>query len=105
MPRTNFTRPDQEWKTWKGRVKFVRGIVDNLVEIATPPTTEPDFDLLSDFFSIERVGGNLRQRQGGEEVDENLKVRIDSEEKWFHISERVGGFTVSRMKSVPMPDK
>jgi hypothetical protein len=103
---TSAERPDQEWKTWKGRVKFVRGIVDNLVEIATPPTTEPDFDLLSDFFSIERVGGGQRQRREGDEaVKPPVVVSIETEPKWFHITERAGGFTVSRTKDVPMPGK
>lgn len=103
---TSAERPDQEWKTWKGRVKFVRGIVDNLVEIATPPTTEPDFDLLSDFFSIERVGGSQRQRREGEEVPKPpVMGPIVAEPKWFHISERAGGFTVGRVKDVPMPEK
>ena len=61
-------RPEKMWlRGWKGRVKFVRRIVDGLVELLTPPATEPDFDLLSDFFSIENIGGYCpRHKPGGE---------------------------------------
>jgi hypothetical protein len=101
---TSAERPDQEWKTWKGRVKFVRGIVDTLVEVLTPPTTEPDFDLLSDFFSIERMSGIQRQKKPGEETPGLTgMVPINGEPKWFHITERAGGFTISRMGGVTMP--
>jgi len=100
---TSQERPDREWKTWKGRVKFVRGIVDNLVEIVTPPTTEPDFDLLGDFFSIERVGGSQRQKPGSGMSPPVPNLPLAGEPKWFHITERAGGFTVGRMAGIEMP--
>ncbi len=102
---TSADRPDRVWKTWKGRVTFVRRIVDSLVEILTPPATEPDFDLLSDFFSIERTSGEQRQRRVGEEVEAapGRMDEITAKPKWYHITERTGGFTVSRMANVPMP--
>jgi hypothetical protein len=101
---TSAERPDKEWKAWKGRVKLVRGIVDSLVEVLTPPTTEPDFDLLSDFFSIERTSGLQRQKKlGGEIPGETGMGPVVSQPKWFHISERSGGFTISRNANVPMP--
>lgn len=105
---TSADRPDHDWKLWKGRVKFVRRAVDGLVEVLTPPATEPDFDLLSDFFSIERTGGEQRHRRPGE--DSKLPPHVDfpvppSAPKWFHISPRPGGggFTVGRVREVPMP--
>jgi hypothetical protein len=102
---TSAERPDDEWKTWKGRVKFVRGFVDRLVEVLTPPTTEPDFDLLSDFFSIERDDGNQRQSPGGGTKRPPPPSPPQPEPKRFRITERTGGFTVRRMADVPMPDK
>jgi hypothetical protein len=100
---TSAERPDREWKMWKGRVKFVRGIVDSLVEVLTPPTTEPDFDLLSDFFSIERVGGSQRQKPGSGTPPPFPPIQ-PPEPRWFQITQRAGGFTVSRQAIVPMPE-
>ena len=102
---TSAERPDQDWKTWKGRVTFVRGIVDKLVEIATPPTTEPNFDLLSDFFSIERAAGKQRHDPGGATPRPSIMFPPPAPPKWYHITERRGGFTVARNAAVPMPEK
>lgn len=101
---TSAERPDRDWKTWKGRVKFVRRIVDGLTELLTPPAAEPDFDLLSDFFSIERVGGTQRQREVGDKSKQSPKFPpLVSDPKWYQITSRVGGFTVSRNAKVPKP--
>jgi hypothetical protein len=101
---TSQERPEKIWKTWKGRVAFVRGIVDSLVEVLTPPTTEPDFDLLSDFFSIERVEGKQHQRAPGDQRKEKpVLPPIAINPKWYHITERAGGFSVSRNSAIPMP--
>ncbi len=103
---TSQDRPDREWKSWKGRVKFVRGIVDSLTELLTPATTEPDFDLLSDFFSIERVSGKQPQKEPGDKSKDPPKFKPpDVEPTWFRISERAGGFTITRTTNVIMPDK
>ncbi|OYV80278.1 MAG: hypothetical protein B7Z73_19050, partial [Planctomycetia bacterium 21-64-5] len=102
---TSQDRPDRSWKTWKGRVTFVRRAVDGLVELLTPPTTEPDYDLLSDFFSIEKVGGSGRERATGEDVKGPSRLsEVIARPKWFQISPRSGGFTVSRNAGVNMPD-
>jgi len=108
---TSAERPDKSWaRGWKGRVKFVRKIVDDMVELLTPPTKEPDFDRLSDFFSIEQTNGKQRPTkegtipplerggEGGSSVPE-----IVSEPKWYNINAREGGFTVSRVQAVPKP--
>jgi len=102
---TSAERPDRIWKTWKGRVKFVRKIVDNVVELLTPPVTEPNFDLLSDFFSIERVSGSQRKREVGDESKAKSDGigEVTATPKWYQITERTGGFTVSRISSVPLP--
>jgi len=101
---TSQERPDRTWKTWKGRVKFVRRIIDSLVEVLTPPATEPDFDLLSDFFSIEQAGAMQRQREAGK--DKKIPPTMPpvvAEPRWYYITSRAGGFTVSRNARVPKP--
>jgi hypothetical protein len=97
-------RPDLEWANWKGRVKFVRKAVDGLVEVLTPPATEPDFDALSEFFSVREAASLQRQPKVGDDGN-----RLPGWEppapvpKWYQISARSGGFTVSRNRAVPMP--
>lgn len=99
-------RPNREWKAWKGRVQFVRGIVDRLVEVLTPPATEPDFDLLSKFFSLEQTGGPQRgKKTGREHAEPSAPPTIESAPKWFEIDAREGGFTIRRVAGVPMPPK
>ena len=80
-------------------------IVDNLVELLTPPVTEPDFDLLSDFFSIERVAGEQRQKKAGKDVKDKPQTMesIEAKPKWYHVTPWRGGFTVSRNVRVAMP--
>jgi len=102
---TSAERPDRTWKTWKGRVKFARRVVDALVELLTPATTEPDFDLLSDYFSIERTRGEQRQRQPGKESESSIGFEtIVPVPKWFHINERAGGFTIGQTGDAAMPE-
>lgn len=101
---TSAERPDQEWKTWKGRVKFVRGIVDSLVEILTPPTTEPDFDLLQDFFSIERTAGPQPQRKPGPGNGSSAALPpLSPVPNWYTIEDRSGGFRIGRNSARPIP--
>ncbi len=97
-------RPNREWKSWKNRVRFTRTIVDSLVEYLTPKQVEPDFNLLAEFFSIEEIHGPQRDRMLGDE-DEGAGQfpEVVASPKWFQISERAGGFTVSRNSAVPVP--
>lgn len=102
---TSEERPDRVWKTWKGRVQFVRKIVDNMVKLLTPPATEPDFDLLSDFFSIQQTDGEQRRPTSGKKPGENSAIEpIPVVPKWFYINARSGGFTVGRTGNVPRPE-
>lgn len=101
---TSSERPDREWIKWKGRVTFIRKIVDTLVEVLNPPISQPDFDVLSDFFSIEHTSGPQRQKQiGDEHSGRGALPPIQSEEKWFHLTQRTGGFTITRNSRVPIP--
>jgi hypothetical protein len=98
-------RPDLTWKKgWKGRVGFVRSIVDRLADVLTPSTNEPDFELLSDFFSVPRLEGPQRQRgPGDEKPDEPQMEPVTAKPKWFRVTERAGGFTVSRDTMAALP--
>lgn len=99
-------RPNRIWKYWKGRVDFVRRAVDGLVEILTPSNTEPNFELLSDFFSIERPQGPQPHRaQGTESKQPSLLEPITADPKWYAISTRSGrgGFSVNRSQAAPIP--
>jgi hypothetical protein len=101
---TSAERPDREWKSWKGRVKFVRGIVDSLCELLTPSTTAPDFDLLSDVFSVDLNSGAQLQRRPGERTKDRPKFEPPPlVPKWYQIVAGAGGFAVSRTPQVPMP--
>lgn len=101
---TSAERPDREWKAWKGRVKFVRGIVDRLVEVLTPSASDPDFDLLSEFFSVEQTAGPQRGNKPGKQRAEPPTVPpLEPTPKWFQVDQRAGGFTIRRVASVPMP--
>lgn len=59
---TSEERPNRTWTKWKGRVKFCRRVVDELTELLSPPAIKADFDLLSDFFSIEKTQALQRSR-------------------------------------------
>jgi hypothetical protein len=101
---TSAERPDRTWKQWKGRVKFARRIVDNLVELLTPPATEPDFDLLSNFFAVDQFASPQRRPKPGTEVKARPTFEnIQSKPKWYYVQSRGGGFLVARNKEVEMP--
>jgi hypothetical protein len=103
---TSEERPEKNWKLWKGRIKFVRRAVDGLVELLTPVNAEPNFDLLADFFSIERTSGPQRQRTAGDDTEKKPAFAPPpAEPKWYRISERTGGggFSVIRDSSAPLP--
>jgi hypothetical protein len=97
-------RPDRNWTRWKNVVSFVRRVVDNLVEYLAPPSQEPDFELLADFFSLPQADSPQKQRRVG-----SLEKKLagmeppTAKEKWFQITERIGGFTVSRSNGLPIP--
>lgn len=101
---TSEDRPDKTWKTWKGRVKFCRRIVDNLVDVLAPPTGKPDFDLLSDFFSVEKSESPQRSRKPSEngkgEGDLNT---IESTPRWYRLDGRTGGFRLVSNTDAPRP--
>jgi hypothetical protein len=103
---TSEDRPNKNWKVWKGRVKFVRRIVDSFVELLNPATNQADFDLLSEFFSIDRVESPQRKRQPKEngQLDRRF-TPIPSIPKWYRIEGRRGGFRLASTNAIPVPPK
>lgn len=94
---TSQSRPDITWKTWKGRVKFVRRAVDGVVELLTPPVAAADYELLRDFFSIEQPGNRGASRTRGGGVSDPVPLTIPAvPPKWFEIAHRAGGFAIKR---------
>ena len=67
-------RPDKTWKRgWKGRVEFVKKIIDEFYGIVSPPIEKADYDLLSEYFSLDRVywneqTGRVHKNVAGSEI-------------------------------------
>ncbi|MDD3586070.1 MAG: hypothetical protein PHQ75_02705 [Thermoguttaceae bacterium] len=105
--QSGMQRIEEKWnKTGSvGRINFCRRIVDKFVEYLTPQTEDPDYDLLSDFFFVQRTDSSQNEHtQGRDESRLDASVApIVSKPKWFTIHEKKGGFRVSRNKSVAMP--
>lgn len=101
---SNEERPNRVWKTWKGRVKFFAKIVDALVELLTPPPEKADFDLLSDFFSIEQLESPQRKRQP--KPDGKEKKGFEPPEpspRWYRMHGKAGGFQICDSNQLPTP--
>ncbi|QDV87394.1 hypothetical protein [Planctomycetes bacterium TBK1r] len=102
---SNDERPNRVWKTWKGRVKFFVKIIDGLAELLTPPPDKVDFDLLSDFFSIEQVTApqpKRKPKEGGERTRDFDPP--DPTPHWYRMQGKTGGFTICDSSSLPTPE-
>ncbi|NMC21375.1 MAG: hypothetical protein GYA33_13265 [Thermogutta sp.] len=101
---TSEDRPDRTWTKWKGRVKFCRRIVDDLTELLTTPTTKADFDLLSDFFSIEKTRAPQRSRMPHPEGNGRPKFGdIPAKPRWYRLDGRRAGFRIAHNAGQPLP--
>lgn len=101
---TTDERPDRLWKEWKGRVKFVSGVVTALVEWLTPKATGRDFDLLREFFTTPLPAadpGSRRKPPPGKSVPPMPPPVAAT--TWYRLTERAGGFTVARNPLAPVP--
>ena len=101
---SNDERPNKVWKTWKGRVTFCSSILDALHELLTPKSTEPDFDLLSDFFSIERLNApqlSRREKKPGTPGEPSAFSAIDPTPRWYRLSGKPGGFILADSGIIP----
>lgn len=102
---TSEDRPNQNWTTWKGRVNFCRRIVDDLTELLTPPTIKADFELLSDFFSIEKTQAPQRSRMPAPEGNGRPRFGdITAKPRWYRLDGRRGGFRIVHNTGHPLPE-
>jgi hypothetical protein len=100
---TSQERPNKQWVKWKGRVKFCRGIVDKLVLLLAPPVTKANFELLSDFFSIERAKAPQRSRAPAKNGEgKPTFAEIVAKPRWYRVQPRTGGFRLTG--NPPGPD-
>lgn len=103
---TSADRPKKFWKTgWIGRVTFCRKIVDALLEVLAPPNKEADFDLLSDFFSIEKTAAPQKSRSPDEKGETPARLAaLTPKPKWYRLDGRRGGFRIVSTNSEPVPE-
>jgi len=102
---SNDERPNRKWKTWKGRVKFASKVIDALAEYLTPPTQEADFDLLSDFFSIESVSSPKPGRRPSEKGKSDRPFTPPAPTpRWYRSAPKPGGFRVTSSPALPVPE-
>ena len=100
---SNDERPNQTWKTWKGRVTFFSNILDALTEVLSPKSTQADFELLSDFFSIDQTDSlqlNRKPKKPGEPIKPKLTPPAPTP-KWYRLAGREGGFTIADSGNPP----
>jgi hypothetical protein len=101
---SNDERPNRVWKTWKGRVTFFSNILDSLDEFLTPKSNDPDFDLLSDFFSIDQTLSpqlSRRLKKPGEPDDKPPFSPPPPTPRWYRLNGRPGGFTIADSGAPP----
>ena len=112
-------RPDKIWgRGWKGRVDFVKGIVDKLYEIVSPRIEKADYDLLSEyFFSLDRkdiqdilppheqkASDNGHEEPQDADKEPSSFPPIDPHPQWFEIKPLSGGFRVSHSNLLSVPE-
>ena len=102
---TSAERPDKIWKRgWKGRVTFCRKIVDSLLEVLAPPKQEADFDLLSDFFSIEKAASPQKSKLPADDGNGAGKLAdIAPKLRWYRLDGKRGGFRIVSTNAEPVP--
>lgn len=102
---SNDERPNRKWKTWKGRVKFASKVIDALAEYLTPATEEADFDLLSDFFSIENVSSPKPGRRPNEKGKSDRPITPPAPTpRWYRSAPKPSGFRVTSSSALPVPE-
>jgi hypothetical protein len=78
--------------------------LDSLNELLTPKSTEPDFDLLSDFFSIDQAQApqhTRRSKKSGETDNQPPFNPPSPTPRWYRLNGRPGGFTIADSGSPP----
>lgn len=102
---TSAEGPDRSWKKWKGRVTFCRKIVDSLLEVLAPPSRKADFNLLSDFFSVEKIQAPQKARRPDDSGTKDSKFKgIVAKPRWFRLDPKRGGFRVVANSAQEIPE-
>lgn len=85
---SNDERPKRVWKAWKGRVTFFCKILDNVIQLLTPTSTQADFSITSEFFSIEQKGtlrAASKKRVPSDDDTANVYERIPHTPRWYRL--------------------
>ena len=102
---TSEERPNRLWKKWKGRVSFCRKIVDSLLEVLAPPTKKADFNLLSDFFSVERIEAPQKARRPDDHGAKDPAFSgIVAKPRWYRLDPKRGGFRIVSNGTHPLAE-
>ncbi len=104
---TGTTRPDARFKTWKGRVRFVRDALRRLDDLLTPPPKQMDRDLLADVFSLPdpRDAGRRGQAPDDEGKSPVPHLRdLDPAPRWYRLTGFNGGFNLRPSPAAPRPE-
>ena len=100
-------RPARTWKTWKGRVKFVRKLIDELETVLNPKSSEADFNLLAHLFQRPKDDAPPKPTQtpGGTDDDTTKPgpIVVEPNARWFEVRPRSGGFRLTASKKIARP--
>jgi len=106
-PSKYHERASENWERgWKGRVDFVRRIIDSFYEIVSPPIADVNYDLLSEYFFLEGrdvsrfpdTPAKTENTEDGTEAlisaESSFPSIEESESKWFEFEKKTDGFRV-----------
>ncbi|MDR3183704.1 MAG: hypothetical protein LBT89_12450, partial [Planctomycetaceae bacterium] len=86
---TSEKRIQQNWKTGaKGRIEFIKKIVDSVYSVLNPPLGQADSQFLSGYFSIPEHSGTIRSRK---DTTLPIPVIINESPKWYRVDKRPCG--------------
>ena len=118
LPKINHERPDKIWAYgWKGRVEFVKKIVDKFYEIVSPSNEEKDPEKLINFFFLpnKKAASRPTDTSHGTAGTSNAKDEsvadtspfsdFKSDAKWCRFDKLTGGFRVSHLQSQEIPSE
>lgn len=105
---TGESRPDQNYKTWKRRVSFVKNSLSKLSGLLTPPPDKIDRHLLEQIFSIEdpHEGAGSTRSKGVIGVSPKPVVDLEERKHWYQLyqpKKKPGEFHITRNRKVPLP--
>ncbi|MDR2706433.1 MAG: hypothetical protein LBC02_11700 [Planctomycetaceae bacterium] len=95
---TSEKRLQTNWKTGtKGRIEFVKKIVDLLYMVLTPSAEKADFNFLSGYFSLlepKTTNGNKGGKNDGENGTVVPSMFPEEKPKWYKLQKIARGFSI-----------